>query len=445
MLSESTTRYQEQWPAASRAYETATAFMPGGNTRTQTYVAPFPMYARSGVGATLELVDGTRVDDFLLNYTAAAVGHGQPDVVKAIKGSIEAGAPFGIPGLDEVALADALCNRFDVIERVRFTSSGSEATQQALKVARAFTGKPLIAKAEGGYHGSHDFVDISVTKYGPTSSTAIAEAPGTPDAVRDSVVVFPYNDLEGALAILDERRDALAAVILEPILNSGGSVPATPEFLAGVSSWCRRSGVVFVADEVATWRTGYQGVAYELGVSPDLICLGKALGGGLPIGVLGGRADILDLYDPRGGSVLRHAGTFNAHPAPMAAGLVVLDLLSPDAVRRMGAQGDRICSEIISIGQELDLPLSSTQHGGFGRLHISRRPPRSGRESAACPGAPRVELYRALLERGTLIGHDGRYALSTVTTDAQVSDFLERLRTVAPDVLAQVTDAPAAV
>ncbi len=433
-------QYAECWPAASTAYQSAVSWLPGGNTRTQTYVAPFPMYARSGHAATIELVDGARVDDFLLNYTAATLGHAHPAVVTAITRAIQRGAPFGVPSLEEVALAEAICERFEAIERLRFTSSGSEATLQALRAARAFTNRPMVAKAEGGYHGSHDFVDISVTRFSETASSAVAEARGTPQGVTESVVVFPYNDLDGALATLAPHSEALAAVIIEPVLNTGGSIPADRAFFHGISEWCQRAEVVLIADEVATWRTGYQGAAAEYGIKPDLVCLGKPLGGGLPIGVFGGREEIIDQYDPRRPDVLRHAGTFNAHPAAMAAGLAVLEVLTPEVIERMSVLGERIAAEVVRIGEEFDVPLTSTQYRGIGRLHISHQRPRDARQAAAYPREPRIQLYRELLTRGVLIGHDGRYAISTATSDQQVEHLVQAIADLGPAVLGGVLD-----
>jgi glutamate-1-semialdehyde 2,1-aminomutase len=440
--SESNDIYARQWTMAAELYERATAVMPGGNTRTQAYVAPFPVYAHSARAATIELVDHTRVDDFLLNYTASALGHHHPEVTAAIIAAAERGGPYGIPSVEEVEFAEAICERFDIVQRLRFTSSGSEATMQALRCARAFKDRPLIAKAEGGYHGSHDFVDVSVTRFGETSVSAVAEARGTPRGVVDGVVVFPYNDLEAAISELDHHGDDLAAVIIEPVLNSGGSIPARPEFLVGLGEWCREHDVLLIADEVATWRTGYQGAAFEYGVTPDLICLGKPLGGGLPIGVFGGRADVMDQYDPRLPGVLRHAGTFNAHPLTMAAGLAVLEALTVEAVAEMRREGDRLHAAICEIGREQGVPLTSTQYGGFGRIHVAFSPPKDARQAAACPKGPRIELHRRMLERGVLIGHDGRYAISTATSHAQVGNLIDELTVLAPDVLAGVSDAP---
>jgi glutamate-1-semialdehyde 2,1-aminomutase len=429
-------RYARRWPRARAAYERATESLPGGNTRTQIDVRPFPVYAERGSGARVVLTDGAEVDDFLLNYSASALGHRHPAVTAAIHRALDRGGPFGLPVEAEAQLGEALCARFAGVELVRFTNSGSEATLQAVRVARAFTGRPYIAKAEGAYHGSHDLVDVGVTRLGAPGE-ALGETRGmAPEAVA-GVTVFPYNDLDRALEVLGPRAGELAAVLIEVFLNSAGAIPGQPEFLRGLERWCREHGVLLILDEVASWRTGYRGAAAEHhSVTPDLICLGKALGGGLPIGAVGGRRDAMALFDPRRKDRVRHAGTFNGHPAAMAAGIAALETLDRPAIAQMNAQGRRLAEGIERIGRERDLPLTATHYGGVGRMHVARVRPGSARESAALRRGPRVEIYRSLLERDVLVSPDGRFATCTATTDAQIQRFLAALDDAAPEALA---------
>ncbi len=194
--------------------------------------------------------------------------------------------------------------------------------------------------------------------------------------------------------------------------------------------------MLLILDEVASWRTGYRGAGAEHhGLRPDLICLGKALGGGFPIGALGGRADVMAMFDPRGGSIVRHAGTFNGHPVAMSAGLAVLDALDEPAIARMNAQGRRIAEGAERIGRERELALTATHYGGVGRLHIARERPRSAREAAALPREPRIDIYRALLERSVLVSPDCRFATCTATSDEQVERLLAALDEAAPEAL----------
>jgi len=401
------------------------------------HVEPFPLYAVRGNGARITLVDGAEVDDFLLNYSASALGHCHPAVTATIHRGIDAGGPFGLSVPAEVQLAERLRERFTGVELVRFTNSGSEATLQALRAARAFSGRPRIAKAEGGYHGSHDLVDVGITRFGESIGEALGETRGMAPEVVAGVVVFPYNDLDGALAVLEPQAEQLAGVLIEVFLNSSGVIPARPEFLRGIAAWCAERGVLLILDEVASWRTGYRGAGAEHhGLAPDLICLGKALGGGFPIGAIGGREEVMAMFDPRGGSIVRHAGTFNGHPVAMSAGLSVLDALDGPAIARMNDQGRRVAEGAQRIGRERGLPLTATHYGGIGRLHIAHAPPGSAREAATLLKEPRIDIYRALLERGVLVSPDCRFATCTATSDEQVDRFLTALAEAAPEALA---------
>jgi glutamate-1-semialdehyde 2,1-aminomutase len=430
-------RYALRWPRSRELHERATGVLPGGNTRTQVHVEPFPLYAERGNGARVTLADGVEVDDFLLNYSAAALGYCHPAVTAAVHRAIDAGGPFGLAVPAEVLLGERVCERFAGVELVRFTNSGTEATLQAVRAARAFTGRARIAKAEGGYHGSHDLVDVGVTRFGADLGESLGETRGMAREVVAGVSVFPYNDLDGALRVLEPQARELAAVLIEVFLNAAGVIPGQPEFLRGLAEWCAAHGVLLVLDEVASWRTSYRGAAAEHhGVSADLICLGKALGGGFPIGAVGGRADVMGVFDPRGGSTVRHAGTFNGHPVAMAAGLAVLEALDGPAIQRMNAQGRRLAEGAARIGRERSVPLTATHYGGLGRLHISHTPPGSARAAAALPSEPRLDIHRALLERGVLVSPDCRFSTCTATTDEQVERFLAALAQVAPQALA---------
>jgi glutamate-1-semialdehyde 2,1-aminomutase len=437
-VSRSEERYALRWPLARAAHERATGSLPGGNTRTQVHVHPFPVYAEHGSGARVVLADGAEVDDFLLNYSAAALGHCHPAVTEAIHRALDRGGPFGLPVPTEALLGEELCARFTGVELVRFTNSGSEATLQAVRAARAFTGRPCIAKAEGGYHGSHDLVDVGVTRFGALGE-ALGETRGMASEAVAGVAVFPYNDLDRALEVLQPRAGELAAVLIEVFLNSAGVIPVQGSFLHGLRRWCREHEVLLILDEVASWRTGYRGAAAEHhSVTGDLICLGKALGGGLPVGVVGGRGDVMALFDPRREDRVRHAGTFNGHPAAMAAGLAVLEALDRPAIARVNDQGRRLAEGIERVGRERSLPLTATHYGGVGRMHMARTPPGSGREALALAREPRVEIYRAMLERDVLISPDGRFATCTATSDEQVQRFLAALDEAAPEALADL-------
>jgi glutamate-1-semialdehyde 2,1-aminomutase len=373
----------------------------------------------------VELTDGVQVDDFLCNYTASPHGHAHPDLVSAAVRGLGLGAPFGLPTHWETDMAETIGRRFNPMEQVRFTNSGSEATLQAVRVARACTGRPLVAKAEGGYHGSHDQLDISVRTFDTPECIPRSETRGTPSEITRTVIVFPFNDLARALSILDEHSTQLATVIIEPMLNSAGAIVAEPGFLEGLSAWCSANDVLLTVDEIATFRLSFGGLHSEYGMEPHLMCLGKGIGGGFAIGAIGGLERIMSEYDPRRSDRIGHAGTFNGNPVTMITGLTALHLLDEPTIARMNNLGQQVTDGVREIGSRLGLPLTASGRGSIGNVHFSSSPPRDAREAARLPKEPLRALYWMLLERGILIAPRGMYTISSVTEVEQVARFLE--------------------
>ena len=419
--------HAELWPESKRRFERAAGVLPGGNSRTQLYVAPFPMFLRSGSGAKVVLEDGTELDDFLLNYTANVTGYAHPEVLTSVQEVLERGVPFGMPTAFEADFATALRQRLPAMELVRFTNSGSEATLHAFRAARAFTGRSTIAKVEGAFHGTHDITDFNVGKLPDAPLQPYPQTEGMPPGLTDAIVLFPYNDLPGTLAALDARRDELATVVLEVWLNSAGVLPGDPEYLQGVGAWCKDNDVLLTIDEVAAFRTSYHGAYADHGLEPDLVCLGKIIGGGFAIGALGGREDVMAVFDPRRPDHIKHFGTFNSHPATMVAGMKTLELLSPEALARINALGERLIDGIRSIGADRGIALSATGYGSVGNIHNREMPPREPRESMPIINPAMTALFWALLERGYVVAPRGQFSIGLPTTDEQVDGLLEAI------------------
>ena len=319
-------RSYEPLTAASRAlWERALGSLPGGNTRTTIFHDPYPVYVARGAGCRVWDADGVERIDFISNYTSLILGHCHPRVVEAVQGQTARLMSVAAPNELEIDLAERIRERLPSVDLIRFTNSGTEATMLALRAARAFTGREKIAVFAGGYHGSHDYA-ASI----PSDAAAAPGGQGIPAAVADSIVVAPFDDRDGTLAALEPHLGELAAVIVEPVLGAGGVVPATAGFLAFLRELTRDAGALLVFDEVISFRIGYHGAQGRLGVTPDLTTLGKIIGGGLPVGALGGRADVMELFDPRRDDRIGHGGTFNANPLTMAAGLATLDELTPE-------------------------------------------------------------------------------------------------------------------
>ena len=324
-----TARWAEPGSRSATLFARAQGVLPGGNSRTTVYMAPYPPYAASGEGCWVTDVEGDRRLDCLNNYTALIHGHAHPAIVEAATRRLARGASFPMPTPEEIDLAALLCERLPSAERVRFTNSGSEAVMIALKGARAFTNRPKIAKFEGAYHGSYDYAEVSLASTPETWGALAAPAStpyskGTPPAVLEDVVVLPFNHTEQAVARIAREAKHLAAVLVDPVPNRVGLVPARVEFLEALREVTRAHGIVLIFDEVISFRVGYHGAQGAFGVTPDMTTLGKIIGGGFPVGAVAGSAEVMTVFDPtRGGPpAAPHGGTFNANPVTMAAGLL---------------------------------------------------------------------------------------------------------------------------
>jgi glutamate-1-semialdehyde 2,1-aminomutase len=288
-----------------------------------------PLFLARGEGGWVWDVDGNRYVDWVMSWGPLIAGHAHPDVVQAVAATAARGTTFGAPTELELDLARELVAAVPTLERVRFVSSGTEAVMSALRLARAFTGRDLVMKFAGGYHGH---VDSLLVQAGSGLATlGIPSTPGVPVAVAADTLVVGYNDLDAVREAAARHGDRLAAVVVEPVAGNMGVVPPAPGFLEGLRAVCNGAGALLVADEVITgFRVAYGGAQERLAVRPDLTCLGKIVGGGLPAAAFGGRADVMDMLAPDGD--VYQAGTLSGNPLAMAAGLETLRLLrEPDA------------------------------------------------------------------------------------------------------------------
>ncbi len=395
--------------ASHELWKRALGSLPGGNTRTTIFHDPYPVYVVRGEGCRVWDADGVERIDFISNYTSLILGHCHPRVVEAVQSQAARLMSVAAPNELEIELAERIRERLPSIELIRFTNSGTEATMLALRAARAFTGREKIAVFAGGYHGSHDYA-ASI----PGDASDAPGGAGIPAAVADTIVVAPFDDREGTLAALEPHLGQLAAVIVEPVLGAGGVVPATAGFLAFLRELTRDAGALLVFDEVISFRIGYHGAQGRLGVTPDLTTLGKIIGGGLPVGALGGRAEVMELFDPRRDDRIGHGGTFNANPLTMAAGLATLDELTPDRY-----------DELEALAQELEAAVnqrtgaSATAVGSLFRIELT--------DASRLPG-----LHVGLLANGVLMTPRGMGCLSTPMTNAEVDTFVGALASAAP-------------
>ncbi len=428
--------YRAKSTRSRQLHEEALRVMPGGNTRTTTFFDPYPFYVARGTGARVWDVDGVERLDFNGNYTSLILGHAPAPVISAIQQAAALGASFPGPTEHEVRLAELLCRRIPSLERVRFANSGTEATMNAIRAARAVTGRHKIAKFEGAYHGTHDWVMVSVTPDPARAGSRRRPRPvpwsaGIPPAVPTHVVVLPWNDPEACEKILAREGKNLAAVLVDPLLGIGGILPPADGFLQRLRALTEREGVLLIFDEVISFRVAPGGAQERFGVRPDLTTLGKIIGGGLPIGAFGGRAEIMAVFDPRGGRArLSHGGTFNANPITMAAGVATLAELTPEAYRRLEALGDRLRDGVTALLKRLGRPGQVTGVGSLFCLHWTQAKLRDYRSSRPMdPDAP-LRIFIGLLTEGIVLTQRGMGCCSAAMRDQDVDRFIHALAAV---------------
>jgi glutamate-1-semialdehyde 2,1-aminomutase len=378
--------------------------------------------------------DGASRIDMLGNYTAMILGHAHPKIVEAIRAQAARGTGFAAANPAEVELATILCERVPSLDAVRFCNSGTEATMFAMRLARAFTGRPKIARIEGGYHGTHDYAEVSthpaVVDAGPPEApVASPDSIGTPDWALTQVVVLPFNNPDAAERIIRREASQLAAVILEPVIGAGGVIPATPEFLRRLREVTRELGILLIFDEVISFRVGPGGAQELYGVTPDLTTLGKIIGGGLPVAAFGGRGDIMAVLDPRHEPSLAQGGTYNGNPLGMAAGVAAMRELTPDVYADLNRRGARVCEQLTEVFASHGVDVQVNGAGSMLALHFTDQPVVDYRSMAAADKKKARELFLALVNHGVLMAPRLMGALSTPMGEDDIQRFVDAVDT----------------
>jgi glutamate-1-semialdehyde 2,1-aminomutase len=412
------------------AFRQSLRVLPGGVTRTLCFFSPFPCYADYGEGCHFVDIDGNRRLDLFNNATSLILGHRPPAVMKAVREQLQRGTAFQTNTGLETRLANILVERVASVEQVRFTNSGSEGTLMAIRAARGFTGRPKIAKIEGGYHGSHDAVEISVRPpldaAGPVESPIVVPgSAGIPAGVLEDIVLLPYNNLQAARAILAREATRVAGIIVEPILGSVGFIPGEREFLLGLRAEADRHGMVLILDEVQSFRLARGGAQALFGLRPDLTTFGKIIGGGFPVGAFGGRRDIMALLDTSSSPArIPHAGTFNGNPVTTAAGIATLEQLTESAFTWLNGTGDRVRQRLQDLGAKYGVPMQITGIGSMFKIHFSALPVRDYRSGRRASHGIHEALFMFGLNHGVFLSSGGRCCLSTAMGDAEVEKYL---------------------
>ncbi|MBN8926009.1 MAG: aspartate aminotransferase family protein [Rhodospirillales bacterium] len=418
-LNEAKEAYVARNPKSLARYVEATAVMPGGNTRTVLHYAPFPLAMTKGEGCRLWDADGTEYVDFLGEYTAGIYGHSHPKIRAAVDGALDRGLNFGASNMTEARFARAVCDRFG-LDRVRFTNSGTEANLLAISLARIFTKRRQVLVFDGGYHGA---------VFGFAGG-------GSPINAPFYYVLAPYNDIEGTRAKIAEHAADLAVVILEPMMGGGGCIAAEPAFLQMLREETQRVGALLIFDEVMTSRLAPGGLQSVRGIKPDLTTFGKYIGGGMSFGAFGGRADIMDLFDPRRPDALPHAGTFNNNVLTMAAGLTGLtEIYTPEAAQALNARGDALRTRLNGLCEAAGAPIQFTGIGSMFAIHTVRGPIRSPADAARGDAKLKELFFFDMLAHGIWLARRGMFTLCLPIGDAEcdklaaaVEEFLSSRR-----------------
>lgn len=424
--------YPNNHEMSGNLYQRALKSLPGGNTRTTVFMKPFPIYAASGAGCRVWDLDGNEYIDCINNFTSLIHGHAHPALIEAATKQLALGSAFGMPTESEVDLAELLADRLPAVDQVRFANSGTEAVMMALKAARAFTGRPKIAKCEGAYHGSYDYAEVSLdptpSAWGGNAPVSVAYAKGTPDNVLADVVTIPFNDIEAAVSLIREHGPELACVLVDPMPNRAGLVPADKAYIEALREVTREVGALLIFDEVITFRLGYHGAQGLWDIQPDLTTLGKIIGGGFPVGAIAGRKEFMSVFDPSSGKpALPHGGTFSANPVTMRAGIAAMELLDKVAFARLDAIGQAVRDGIDAAFRKTGVPGGTVGLGSLLKIHFTDRQIRDYRSAYLNEAeTKRQAVFNAgLLNRGIFAANYGLMALSLPMTDADLDTIVE--------------------
>jgi glutamate-1-semialdehyde 2,1-aminomutase len=425
--------YRERTKRSQELFARAGHILEGGTTRTSVFFSPYPCYIAEGQGCRITDLDGNVRIDFLNNYTSLLHGHAYPPIVEAVTRQIQKGSAYAAPSELEVQLAAIIRQRLPSLERLRFTSSGSEAVMFALRAARAFTGRWRIAKFEGGFHGSHELAQVSVApsleKAGPsTSPHSVADSAGIPPDWATDVVILPFNDLPAVERILDRHPGAFAALIVEPIIGAGGVILPHPGFLQGLRDLTAKRGILLIFDEIISLRVALGGAQELYGVRPDLTTLGKIISGGMPMAAFGGREDIMALFDPRQGPpAISQSGTFNAAAVCCAAGVAGYGAITPAVQAHIDRLAEELRTRANALFRRLKVPAQMVGIGSLFNIHFTEEPIVDYRAVARGDRKTLSLLVLALMNRGIFLAPRGMGCTSSVMTPAEIDAFLTAL------------------
>lgn len=422
-------RYLSRTSQSRRHFEMAKQWLPGGETRRASFYKPYPTIMTKGEGCYLYDCDGNSYIDFQNNYTSLIHGHSHPAIVTAASDQLKQGVVLGTATELQYLHAAHLCKRIPSLGMVRYCNCGTEATLFALRAARAFTGRHAILKMDGGYHGGHEFAQVNINpNLNSEDSTDTLADPWIPQGVIDDVFIVPFNDLKKAEDVIQKHKQNLAAVIVEPTLGAGGQIGPRPGYLKGLRELTADCSVLLVFDEVMSFRHHVGGMQASDGVEPDLTALGKIIGGGFPVGAFGGRAEIMDLFNPDNTRSIFQSGTFSGNSVTMAAGLAALELYDHESVERLNSLTDKLKQGFRDSFQRIRLKGHITGCGSVFSVHWAEHEPQNAKDTAKAfhsAGILPALFHLEMMNRDIHIAPRGMFASSTPMTENDVNRVIK--------------------
>jgi glutamate-1-semialdehyde 2,1-aminomutase len=421
-------KYRERTSRSRELLERTKQLIPTGHGGGMWYQLPYPVLLERGKGCRVWDVDGNEYVDLRIGDWVLILGHCDDRIRDAIVAQLERGLQFGSPDWDlSYRMASLLVERMPSVERVRFFVSGTETNQFAIRLARVHTGRTKVAKAEGSYHGVADLLVVGRS----TISIAPNRVPaGVAPQLGDEIVEIPFNDPDGAEEILEREGESIAAVLIEPVMGAAGMIAASTEYLQRLRDVTERLGIVLIFDEVVTFPVAYGGAQAYHGVHPDLTTMSKAIGGGLPLAAVGGRAEIMNLLEPAlhdGVAPVASASTFGGNQVSLAAGIACLEQLTPELHARVQATGERARSGIDELGRRYDIPLHSSGLGHLFGMHWAPEPVVDFRTRMLDDREKLANIMLALMNEGYYQMSFGYFLLSAAIGEEEIDGFLAAL------------------
>ncbi len=385
------TNYNINRRYSSSLYKRAKTVITGGVSRNTIYRRPHPFYVAQAKGSYVTDIDANTRIDFANNMASLIHGHSHPAIIEAVYEQMQKGTAYTLGSEVEVEFGELLVGRNINFEKIRFVNSGTEAVMAMIKAARAYAGRPKIAKAEGAYHGTYDFAEISQIVNPETwgdinKPNSVQVTQGTPENVKSDVIVFPYNDTVRTIELLEANKRDLACVLIDPVSHRVGMFPIDEDYLIAIREWTKKNKVLLVFDEVVTYRVTYRGAQDLYPVQPDMTALGKIIGGGFPVGAIAGEAKYMAVFDPTRKIIKQpHSGTFSANPITMVAGKVAMELYDQQAVDDINNMTEKAKNQLQEAIKEADVPVLLTGAGSMFRFHFRHKAPQNYRETYQSP------------------------------------------------------------